>query len=612
MVKKQITTNLLVTSLIFSNISVVNALEEDSLNETSSQNIVNSEYELDSKVPIEEDGLNSDSDTNNNLDENFNNSNGQTNENIDSDLGIDTSNPDSSEDNVEGDSIEDGVNEDNEDEENVEDMVILEDSNLISAINLHLGKSDLSSPILKKEADTIVELDLSNKNISNLSGIEHFSNIKNLDLSNNNIKDISMLSNLSNLIRLNASHNNIIDIRPLKNLNLDEANLSNQEFFMDSQTAIDNNVTIKNPIKIFEGSLIERLVISHNGFVNNDNIVWNNLEKGDFNLEVQFEKGYEKFIFSGRVVQPVSNKDSIANDLNIDLNLDSSDWTNNSVRVSYAITGDSVELIDKIELPNNNSTLEHKGSFLVSDNGVYDVDVFLNNGKKISKSIEVKNIDKEKPNLNMSKKMISKDMISINLEATDSLSGIDYILLPNGEKIHDNKARFETSYNNKDLIFRAYDIAGNYFESQINIEDSMSQKPTINASNKQIVFGSTFNPLKGVSAKDYKGKNITNKIIVIKNEVDVNSLGEYPVTYKVTDDYGNESIKSIFVEVIDKDVSLDNSKDNTEASTIIDKSAEDNNKGNSVKDDKKGYLSIIALSIMSGFAFLFRSGKDNF
>ena len=420
-----------------------------------------------------------------------------------------------------------------------------------------------------------------------------------------------MLSTLNKLTVLNASYNNILDIRPLENLNLDEANLSNQEFFMENQTAIDDNVTIKNPIKLFEGSSIENLSISHNGFISGDDIVWSNLEKGDFNLEIQFENTYEKFIFSGRVVQPISNKDSVIDDLNIDLKLDSSNWTNNNVSVDYIISGDSIELIEKIELPNNNTTLEHEGNFIVSDNGVYVVNVILNNGKKISESIEVKNIDKEKPSLKISKNINSQELLALEIEATDSLSGIDYILLPGGEKIYNNKVLFEVG-NNKKLSFRAYDVAGNYTESTISLEDSTVENPQIYAFNKQITLGDTFNPLAGVSAKDYKGKNITNKIIVVKNEVDTNSLGEYTVTYKVSDDYGNESIKSIFVEVIDRKVIPNSNKDNTEASTVIDKDEDTNSNSNTPKDAKKGYVSLITLSIISGFAFLFRSGKDNF
>ena len=64
----------------------------------------------------------------------------------------------------------------------------------------------LSDNLIEK----IVSIDLSNKEISDISGLEKFKRIVELNLSNNNISDISLLSNLDILgTELNISNNNI-------------------------------------------------------------------------------------------------------------------------------------------------------------------------------------------------------------------------------------------------------------------------------------------------------------------------------------------------------------------------------------------------------------------
>lgn len=73
--------------------------------------------------------------------------------------------------------------------------------------------------------------------------------------------------------------------------------------------------------------------------------------------------------------------------------------------------------------------------------------------------------------------------------------------------------------------------------------------PVINASNKCIHVGDTFNPLVGVTAYDAYGVDITDNIIVTSNTVNVNTPGIYEVTYSVTDAYNQTVTKTIQVKV---------------------------------------------------------------
>lgn len=83
--------------------------------------------------------------------------------------------------------------------------------------------------ITKLAVSLIDNVNLSNSNISNIDGIEIFSNVRDLDLSNNNIVDISELSKLKNLVEINLEGNKIKDVTPLANYenNIYKINLSN-------------------------------------------------------------------------------------------------------------------------------------------------------------------------------------------------------------------------------------------------------------------------------------------------------------------------------------------------------------------------------------------------
>ena len=59
------------------------------------------------------------------------------------------------------------------------------------------------------------QLNASNANISDLTGLEHATRLYKLDLSNNNISDISALAGLTGLNELDLSNNNISDLFPL-------------------------------------------------------------------------------------------------------------------------------------------------------------------------------------------------------------------------------------------------------------------------------------------------------------------------------------------------------------------------------------------------------------
>ena len=73
--------------------------------------------------------------------------------------------------------------------------------------------------------------------------------------------------------------------------------------------------------------------------------------------------------------------------------------------------------------------------------------------------------------------------------------------------------------------------------------------PTIKAEDKTLTVGDTFNPKADVTAEDVEDGDLTDKIEVLKNEVDTTKAGKYEVTYKVTDRKGASRTKTITVNV---------------------------------------------------------------
>ena len=85
--------------------------------------------------------------------------------------------------------------------------------------------------------------------------------------------------------------------------------------------------------------------------------------------------------------------------------------------------------------------------------------------------------------------------------------------------------------------------------------------PVITANNTSIVQGTNFNALSNVKATDVEDGDITNKIKVRSNNLDINKVGKYTITYEVTDSSNLTSTKSITVEVIKNEYPTINAKD---------------------------------------------------
>ena len=96
-------------------------------------------------------------------------------------------------------------------------LVHIPDTNLRAAIAEVLGKSP-NAPITVEEMERLVRLNVANRDVRNLTGLQFATNLIDLNLNNNRISDLSSLANLINLRELRINQSLVSDISPLRGL----------------------------------------------------------------------------------------------------------------------------------------------------------------------------------------------------------------------------------------------------------------------------------------------------------------------------------------------------------------------------------------------------------
>ena len=96
-------------------------------------------------------------------------------------------------------------------------FVHIPDTNLRAAIAEELGKSS-NAPITVEEMERLEDLNVPNRGIQDLTGLQLATNLNRLYLRDNQISDLSSLAGLINLRRLKLEYNLVSDISPLRGL----------------------------------------------------------------------------------------------------------------------------------------------------------------------------------------------------------------------------------------------------------------------------------------------------------------------------------------------------------------------------------------------------------
>ncbi|HIB1875111.1 TPA: immunoglobulin-like domain-containing protein, partial [Enterococcus faecium] len=104
---------------------------------------------------------------------------------------------------------------------------------------------------------------------------------------------------------------------------------------------------------------------------------------------------------------------------------------------------------------------------------------------------------------------------------------------------------------NYPVTYKVTDSHGLFATKTINVTVQENKAPEITAENKEIYKGDAFNPLADVTAYDEEDGDLTSKIDIKSNNVDVNVPGIYYITYAVTDSENCTTKKDITVTVKD-------------------------------------------------------------
>ncbi len=114
-----------------------------------------------------------------------------------------------------------------------------------------------------------------------------------------------------------------------------------------------------------------------------------------------------------------------------------------------------------------------------------------------------------------------------------------------------------------EITYKVVDSKNEKTFKKITITVTENKKPEIIAEDKTVTVNTKFDTLKDVSAKDEEDGNLTDKIEVIENTVDMSKVGEYQITYKVVDSYNQEVTKTIKVSVVKDQDPVINASDKT-------------------------------------------------
>ncbi|WP_283688755.1 immunoglobulin-like domain-containing protein [Clostridium perfringens] len=463
---------------------------------------------------------------------------------------------------------------------NNENDIIIPDINLKKAINEILGQP-VNSKISKAQLESLKNLNLENKNIKNIEGINYCINLKSLNLIKNNISDITPLSNLNNLTILRLNNNKISDINSLTNLtnltNLDLGinnisnisplnNLKKLTILELGLNKISNIETLSNLTNLKTLRMMNNNISDISSISNLNNLTTLNLSSNkisDISSLINLKNLKTLRLENNNIsnISIISNltKLNIVNITNQIISLGEKQAVNGSLKINNNIIGLDKNLVAPISISNNGL---YKNDFITwkidaNTNLSWNFNKTYTSPCSIPYSGTVSLIALFKENV---KPMITgADNISI-IEGSNfnPLEGVIAEDKEDGNLTKDIKVNGTVDTNKVGKYILTYSVTdsnGNTttVERTITVNPKPSiinNAPVINAANQSILQGSKFNPLEGVTAEDKEDGNLTDDIKVIKNTVDTSKIGKYTVTYEVTDNQGASTTKTITVTVL--------------------------------------------------------------
>ena len=182
-------------------------------------------------------------------------------------------------------------------------------------------------------------------------------------------------------------------------------------------------------------------------------------------------------------------------------------------------------------------------------------------GASCTKTIYV-TVNPKMENLNEVPAISAEDKVLIVGDSFDVMAGVTASDKEDGDITKDievikNEVKTDTA-GVYEVIYKVTDKDGASATKTIYVTvnpkmESLNEVPVINAEDKTLAVGDSFDPMKDVTASDKENGDLNAKIEVINNTVDTTKAGTYTVTYKVTDKDGASVTKTIAVTVKDKE-----------------------------------------------------------
>lgn len=383
--------------------------------------------------------------------------------------------------------------------EDVTQTANFEDVSLYTALKEELEKYIVSFDDEKLELtfnslayDVIEELNLSNKEIQNINGIEVFHNLHNLNLSNNNISNIDSLSTLTNLSFLELDNNVIEDIDILSNLtklnyiSLNDNGITNIDVLVNlpdlgSVNLANNNIeTIPNFTNLNSINLANNNIVDISGLTNGESVVLSgnkNIDFTTFNIvEIQnldlSDCGLTNLDFLTNLDSPIFNlnlsKNDLVditklNDINIgNVNLSECNLTNEIISVlsSNIIWGLDISnnLIDDLTFVQNLNLNEIDISYtsvndlskletisIINASGLQNVTGIDKLAQAVSLNLEncdIRDVDAFSNLTNIEELYLNNNMLS-DISGLETLSNLKHLSLDNNEINLETMPNFE-------------------------------------------------------------------------------------------------------------------------------------------------------------------------
>ncbi len=194
------------------------------------------------------------------------------------------------------------------------------------------------------------------------------------------------------------------------------------------------------------------------------------------------------------------------------------------------------------------SEITYEGTVDTSTEGTYEITytVVDNSNFHASKTVTIEVVAADLPEIDASDKEVKQftefdPMEGVSATASDGTDLTDSITYE-GEVNTDEAGTYEVTY-------KVSDEEGNEVTKTVTITVVADEKPVIEADDQEIYLGSEFDPLEGVTATDEEDGDLTSEI-TYEGEVNPNVIGEYQITYKVSDKNGQETTKTVTIKVI--------------------------------------------------------------